>query len=75
MPNAILVGKEETFRLLGIRIDRQIKLESLVSRLRKQFEKEYCDTKNVGQETLNALRAVKKGKVDRRPWKNVLDEI
>jgi len=75
MLNATLVGKEETFQLLGIRVDRQIKLEWLIARLRKQFEKEFYDTKDVGQETLKALRTVKEGKIDPRPWKNVLDEI
>jgi len=75
MPNAILIGKEETFRTLGIRGDRQIKLESLIARLRKQFEKEYYDTKDVGQEILQGLQAVKEGKIDRRHWKKVLDEI
>ena len=75
MPNAILIGKEETFRTLGIRVNRQIKLESLIARLRKQFEKEFYDTKDVREEILQGLQAVKEGKIDRRHWKKVLDEI
>ncbi|HLP47314.1 MAG TPA: hypothetical protein VK469_15285 [Candidatus Kapabacteria bacterium] len=75
MPNAILIGKEETFRTLGIRVNRQIKLESLIARLKKQFEKEFYDTKDVGKEIIQGLQAVKEGKIDRRHWKKVLDEI
>jgi hypothetical protein len=70
MPNAILIGKEETFRTLGIRVNRQIKLESLIARLRKQLKKEFHDTKDVGKEILQGLQAVKEGKIDRRHWKS-----
>ncbi len=75
MPNAILVGKEETFKELGIQINKKIRLEALISRLRKQFEQEYYDTEDVGQEVLEGLQAVRDGKVDSRHWKQVLDDV
>ncbi|GEM_PF-3107772 len=75
MPNAILTGKEETFRTFGIRVNQHIRLESLITRIKKQFEKEHFDTKDVGREIAEGLHAIKEGKVDRRHWKNILDEI
>ncbi|MCP5045703.1 MAG: hypothetical protein GY940_00925 [bacterium] len=75
MPSATLVGKEETFRALGISSAQEIRLESLISKLREQFEQEYYDTEDVGLEILEGLQAVKDGKVDRRHWRKVLDEI
>ena len=41
MLKATIIGKEETFRSLGIRGSYEIELESLIITLRKQFEQEY----------------------------------
>jgi len=75
MLNATIVGKEETFKSLGLRSNQKIELESLLSTLRQQFEQEYYDTEDVGQEIMAGLRAVKDGKIDRRSWQEVMDEI
>ena len=75
MPNAILVGKEETFRSLGLRENQKIDLESLISRLREILEQEYYDCEDVGQAILEGLKDVRDGRVDNRPWRQVLDEI
>jgi hypothetical protein len=75
MPNAILVGKEETFRSLGLRENQKIDLESLISRLREILEQEYYDCEDVGQAILEGLKDVRNGRVDNRPWRQVLDEI
>ena len=75
MPNAILVGKEETFRSLGLRDNQKIDLESLISRLREMLKQEYCDCEDVGQAIREGLKDVRDGKVDKRPWRQVLDEI
>ncbi len=58
---ATLVGKQETFNSLGIRNNQKIELDTLISRLRQQFEDEYYDTENVGQDILKGLEAVKEG--------------
>ncbi len=50
---ATLVGKEETFRSLGIEGSHEIELDSLIVALRKQFEQEYRDTEDAGQEVPN----------------------
>ncbi len=75
MPNAILVGKEETFRSLGLRENQEIDLESLISRLREVLEQEYYDCEDVGQAILKGLKDVRDGRLDDRPWRQVLDEI
>lgn len=75
MPNAILVGKEETFKSLGLRENQKIDLESLISRLREILEQEYYDCEDVGQAILEGLKDVRDGRVDNRPWRQVLDEI
>lgn len=75
MPNAILVGKEETFRSLGLQENQKVQLESLISRLKEMFEKDYYDCEDVGQAVLEGLKDVRDGKVDNRPWRQVLDEI
>ncbi len=75
MPNAILVGNEEVFKSLGIQNNQRIDIESLIRKLRAQFEREFYDTEDVGAEILQSLHAVKEGKVDNRPWKNVLNDI
>ena len=49
MLKTTLVGKEETFRSLGIRGSCKVELESLIVTLRKQFEQEYCATGNTAQ--------------------------
>ncbi len=75
MLKTTLVGKEETFRSLGIRGGYEIELESLIVTLRKQFEQEYCDTENLGQEILEGLEAVRDDRVYRRDWREVLENI
>ena len=75
MPSVTIVGKEETFKSLGLRSNQKIELESLLSTLRQQFEQEYYDTEDVGQEIIAGLKAVNDGKIDRRSWQEVLDEI
>jgi len=75
MPNAVLVGKEETFRSLGLKENQKVQLESLISRLKEMFEKDYYDCEDVGQAVLEGLKDVRDGKVDNRPWRQVLDEI
>ena len=72
---ATLVGKEDTFRALGIQHSGEIELEKLIIGLRKHFEQEYYDTKYLGQEILEGLEAVRDDRVDRRHWREVLDEI
>jgi len=74
---ATLIGKEETFRSLGIEDSREVVLEKLIISLRRQFEQEddYYDTEDAGQEILEGLEAVREGRVDRRNWRNFLDEI
>ncbi|WP_207679497.1 hypothetical protein [Desulfonema magnum] len=72
---ATLIGKEETFRALGIQHSTEIELEKLITGLRKQLEEEYYDTENLGQEILEGLEAVRDGRVDRRHWREVMDEI
>jgi len=75
MANAILVGKDETFRLLGLRENQKIDLESLINRLRVVFERECYDCEDVGQVILEGLKDVRDGRVDHRPWRQVLDGI
>lgn len=75
MPNAILVGKEETFRSLGLKENQKVQLESLIIRLKEMFEKDYYDCEDVGQAVLEGLKDVRDGRVDNRPWRQVLDEI
>jgi hypothetical protein len=75
MPNAVLVGKEETFRSLGLKENQKVQLESLISRLKEMFEKDYYDCEDVGQAVLEGLKDVRDGRVDNRPWRQVLDEI
>ncbi len=70
-----LIGEEETFRSLGIDISSEIELEMLITNLRKQFEQEYYDTEDAGQEILDGLEAVRDNSVDHRDWRKVLDEI
>ncbi len=53
----------------------EIELESLIVTLRKQFEQEYCDTENLGQEILEGLEAVRDDRVYRRDWREVLENI
>jgi hypothetical protein len=73
---ATLIGKEETFRALGIESSREVVLEKLIISLKSQFEKEDdYDTEDAGQEILDGLEAVMEGRVDRRNWRDVLDEI
>jgi len=72
---ATVIGNEETFRLLGIETRHEIELEALIARLRKQFEAEYHDTEDAGQEILEGLQAVRDGRYDHRDWRDVLDEI
>ena len=73
---ATLIGKEETFRSLGIEDSREVVLEKLIISLRRQFEQEDdYDTEDAGQEIIEGLEAVREGRVDRRNWRNVLDEI
>jgi len=72
---ATLIGEEETFRSLGIEISREIELEMLITNLRKQFEQEYYDTEDAGQEILEGLEAVRDDWVDHRDWRKVLDKI
>ncbi len=69
---ATLIGKEETFRLLGIENSREIELEKLIIIVKRQFEQE---DDYAGQEILDGLEAVREGRVDRRNWRNILDEI
>ncbi len=75
MPSAVLVGKEETFRSLGIYNDQKIQLEGLIQKLRNQLEKEIYDTENLEAEVLEGLKAVRDGQVDQRHWREVLNEI
>ena len=75
MLNAVLVGKEETFKSLGLRNNEKIALESLINKIKKQFEQEYYDSDDVGHEVLEGLQAVKDGKVDHRHWKKALNDI
>ena len=75
MPNAILVGKKETFRSLGLHENQKIDLESLICRLRELLEQEYYDCEDVGQAILEGLKDVRDGNIDNRPWRQVLDEI
>jgi hypothetical protein len=75
MPNAILVGKEETFKSLGLSADKKVNLELLINRIKRQFEQEYYDCQEVGADVLEGLQAVKEGKVDHRHWKKVLNEL
>ena len=73
---ATLIGKEETFRSLGIEDSREVVLEKLIISLRRQFEQEDdYDTEDTGQEILEGLEAVREGRVDSRNWRNFLDEI
>jgi len=73
---ATLIGKEETFRSLGIEDSREVVLEKLIISLRRQFEQEDdYDTEDAGQEIIEGLEAVREGRVDRRNWRNFLDEI
>lgn len=75
MPNAILVGKEETFRSLGLLDNQKIDLESLISRLKEMLEQEYYDCTDVGQAILEGIKDVRDGRIDQRPWRQVLDEV
>ncbi|MDM8535971.1 hypothetical protein QUF70_04385 [Desulfobacterales bacterium HSG17] len=70
-----LIGKKETFKSLGIDICDEIKLETLISNLKKQFELEYYDTEDIGQEILEGLKAVRDGRIDNRDWRMVLKEL
>lgn len=73
---AVLVGEEETFRSLGIESSHEIELEKLIIRLKRQFEQEDAyDTEDAGQEIPEGLEAVREGRVDRRNWREVPDEI
>ena len=58
MPNAILIGKEETFKSLGLRSNQKISLEKLIRRLKKQFEKESHSVKVEVRETNEGLQTV-----------------
>lgn len=51
-----------------------MKLESLVVRVKKQFEKELFDRNDVGQEILQGLKTVKEDKVQRHHWEKTLEE-
>ena len=53
MLKATLVGKDETFRSLGIKGSHEIEIDSLISALREQFEQEYRETEDAGQEVPN----------------------
>ncbi len=75
MPSVTIVGKEETFREFGLQGIREIDLESFINRLKTKFEQEYYDCEDVGQAILEGLRDVRNGRVDDRPWRQVLDEI
>lgn len=75
MPTATLIGKEETFRALGLRSNQKIDLESLMNRIRAKFEQEYYDCEDVGQAILEGLQDVRDGRVDNRNWRQVLDEL
>jgi hypothetical protein len=75
MPSATLVGKEETFKALGLQSNQNIDLESLLSRMRALIEKESYDCENVGDAILEGLRDVRNGRIDKRHWRQVLDEI
>lgn len=75
MPNAILVGNEETFRSLGLRENQKIDLESLIGRLKDILEKDYYDCEDVGEAIMEGLKDVRDGRLDGRPWRQVLDEI
>jgi hypothetical protein len=73
---ATLIGKEETFRSLGIENSREIELEKLIIIVKRQFEQEDdYDSEDAGQEILEGLEAVREGRVDRRNWRDILDEI
>ena len=75
MPTATLVGKDETFKALGLRSNQRVELESLMKRLRAKFEQEYYDCGDVGESIVDGLKDVRDGKIDNRPWRQVLDEI
>lgn len=75
MPSAILTGKKETFRSLGLRENQKIDLESLIGRLREILEQEYYDCEDAGQVILEGLKDVRDGRIDNRPWRQVLDEV
>lgn len=70
-----LIGKKETFKSLGIDSAREIKLENLIANLKKQFEQEYYDTENIGQEILEGLDAIKENRVESKDWRKVLEKI
>jgi len=53
MLKTTLVGKEETFRSLGIEGSHEIELDSLIAILRKQLGQENCDTEDAGKEVPN----------------------
>lgn len=74
MLKVTLVGKEETFKSLGLEISSEIELEELIINLRKRFEQEYYDTEDVGREILEGLEAVRDNRIDHRDWRTVLDE-
>jgi len=73
MPNAILVGKEETFRSLGLLENQKIDLESLISRLKEMLEQEYYDCTDVGQAILEGMKDVRDGRIDQHPWRQVVN--
>jgi len=50
MLKATLIGKEETFRSLGIKGNYEIELESLIIILRKQLEHEILESVNAAPE-------------------------
>jgi hypothetical protein len=50
MLKATVIGKEETFRSLGIRGNDELELESLIIILRKQLEHEISETANADTE-------------------------
>ncbi len=75
MLKATLVGREETFRLLGIESCQEVELDALLITLQKQFGKKYFDTEDLGQEILEGLEAVRDDRVDHRNWREVLEDI
>jgi len=66
---ATLIGKEETFKSLGLEISNEIELEELIANLRKRFEQDYYDTEDLGREILEGLEAVRDDRIDHRDWR------
>jgi len=53
----------------------KIIIESLISRLMGIFGQEYYDSEDVGQAIREGLKDLRDGRVDKRPWREVWDEI